>query len=429
MAAMVDAPVGVAALDAAVAAVAEWPAPAGLGSVEVLTGQVAALGSAVARLQRELAVRMAALEREGPPATDVRGAAARQGVPGALAGALRRLGLFAQEHPALADAWRDGSATAEQVAALRDGCLRLPAPQLRHRLVDLLLPHLPSLGPRQTRRAVAAAVDALDPGDPDQDEACDHAARQLAWSAVAGGGIVFQGYLPQAEADAFVRAIDALAEDLRAAGDGVSPGQRRADALAALVARAAAHGLPTGGGLPAALTLTVPLDQAQRVAARDPAGHGAGRVRRPHGSSRVAGRPAGDATVRFGLCCAAVTPVLVRQDPTGFLGRIADTPAEPLAVGRSLRLATAAQRRALRQRDGGCVIPGCAVAAPYTQPHHVVPWAMDGPTDLDNLVSLCWVHHRQTELGRWRFTRRHTGQPQPPGTLEHTAWWITPPNR
>jgi hypothetical protein len=165
------------------------------------------------------------------------------------------------------------------------------------------------------------------------------------------------------------------------------------------------------------------------VAARDPARHGADRARRSHGGSTVAGRPAGDATVRFGLCCAAVTPVLVQQDPAGFLGRIADTPAEPLAVGRSVRLATAAQRRALRVRDGGCAIPGCGVAAPYTQPHHVVSWAMDGPTDLDNLVSLCWVHHRQTELGRWTFTRRHAGDPQPPGALAHPAWWISPPNR
>jgi hypothetical protein len=59
----------------------------------------------------------------------------------------------------------------------------------------------------------------------------------------------------------------------------------------------------------------------------------------------------------------------------------------------------------------------------------VVSWAMDGPTDLDNLVSLCWVHHRQTELGRWTFTRRHAGDPQPPGALVHPAWWISPPNR
>jgi hypothetical protein len=417
------------ALAAAVSAVAQWPAPAGLGSVDLLTGQVAALGSAVARLQRELAVRMAALEREGPPPTDVRGAAAEQGVPAAQAGALRRLGLFAQEHPVLAEAWQEGAATTDQVAALRDGCVRLPTPELRGQLVAAVLPHLPALGLRETRRAVAATVDALAPGDPDQDELSDHAARQLAWSAVAGGGIVFQGYLPQPEADAFMRAIDALAEDLRVADDGLSPGQRRADALSALVARAVAHGLPAGGGLPAALTLTVPLGEAQRVASRDPVGHGVDRKRRPYGGSIVGGRPAGDATVRFGLCCAAVTPALVQQDPTGFLGRIASTPAEPLAVGRSLRLATSAQRRALRVRDGGCVIPGCQVAAPYTQPHHVVPWAMDGPTDLENLVSLCWVHHRQTELGRWRFTRRRAGEARPDGALVHPSWWIVPPGR
>jgi hypothetical protein len=54
---------------------------------------------------------------------------------------------------------------------------------------------------------------------------------------------------------------------------------------------------------------------------------------------------------------------------------------------------------------------------------------MDGPTDLENLVSLCWVHHRQTELGRWRFTRRVPGDARPDGALVHPSWWIIPPNR
>ncbi len=132
--------------------------------------------------------------------------------------------------------------------------------------------------------------------------------------------------------------------------------------------------------------------------------------------------------MRFGLCCAAVTPVLTEEPaPGSLLDRIAQTKAEPLAVGRAVRLATPAQRRALQLRDGGCAIPGCEVAAPYTQPHHVTGWSIGGATDLDNLVSLCWVHHRQTELGRYVFLRKQPGQSPPEEALDHPRWWIRPP--
>jgi hypothetical protein len=32
----------------------------------------------------------------------------------------------------------------------------------------------------------------------------------------------------------------------------------------------------------------------------------------------------------------------------------------------------------------------------------VQPWAAGGPTDLDNLISLCGVHHRLVHEGGWR---------------------------
>lgn len=76
-------------------------------------------------------------------------------------------------------------------------------------------------------------------------------------------------------------------------------------------------------------------------------------------------------------------------------------PAAALAVGRSTRLATAAQRRALVIRDAGCVIPGCDSPASECQTHHVTDWAIGGPTDFDNLALTCWSHPRQVDLHRW----------------------------
>jgi len=84
----------------------------------------------------------------------------------------------------------------------------------------------------------------------------------------------------------------------------------------------------------------------------------------------------------------------------------------PLWHGRSKRLATDDQWRALIARDGGCVI--CSAAASRCEAHHVIFWdgAARGPTDIDNLALVCSHHHHVIHdqgfrlvcdaSGRWR---------------------------
>jgi hypothetical protein len=69
--------------------------------------------------------------------------------------------------------------------------------------------------------------------------------------------------------------------------------------------------------------------------------------------------------------------------------------------GRARRDPTGAQRRELWRRDRHCRFPGCG-AALFTHPHHLVPWHLAGPTDLDNLVLLCEHHHRRMHAREWR---------------------------
>ena len=144
-----------------------------------------------------------------------------------------------------------------------------------------------------------------------------------------------------------------------------------------------------------------------------------------------------DAEARFTACDALVTPIVVDT------GRCPDTVAEllaaagavaspaaritalagallgtriPLAVGRTARTATPAQRRALAARDKGCIIPGCGIPAEACQTHHVLDWAAGGNTDLPNLALLCWAHHRQVDLGMWTIVPTHrptTRSPDP----------------
>jgi hypothetical protein len=73
----------------------------------------------------------------------------------------------------------------------------------------------------------------------------------------------------------------------------------------------------------------------------------------------------------------------------------------PLDIGRSQRLASAAQRRALEATHDTCAFDGCAVAFHACQIHHIEYWENGGPTDLDNMVPLCSRHHHAAHEGGW----------------------------
>lgn len=67
----------------------------------------------------------------------------------------------------------------------------------------------------------------------------------------------------------------------------------------------------------------------------------------------------------------------------------------PLDLGREKRDFSAAQRRALAQRDRGCAHPGCDRPPGWTEAHHIAWWERDGGTsDMINGVLLCAHHHR-----------------------------------
>ncbi|MFV0524468.1 MAG: DUF222 domain-containing protein [Acidimicrobiales bacterium] len=70
-------------------------------------------------------------------------------------------------------------------------------------------------------------------------------------------------------------------------------------------------------------------------------------------------------------------------------------------VGRSKRVATARQRRALRALYSTCAFADCDRPFAWCHIHHVTPWNAGGPTDLANLVPLCTRHHHLVHEGRW----------------------------
>jgi hypothetical protein len=97
-------------------------------------------------------------------------------------------------------------------------------------------------------------------------------------------------------------------------------------------------------------------------------------------------------------CDCSVTRVLLGAD------------SAVIDVGRSKRVITPPQSRALKARDKGCRFPGCDRPATWTSGHHLVHWIRGGPTDLPNLVLLCFRHHWMVHEGRWQLVKTDDGK-------------------
>ncbi len=87
-------------------------------------------------------------------------------------------------------------------------------------------------------------------------------------------------------------------------------------------------------------------------------------------------------TVRRLACDGSITPVVLADH------------GELLNLGRTLRLYSQAQTKAVWLRDGGCTYPGCDAPAHWCDVHHLVHWADGGATDLCNAALLCERHHQ-----------------------------------
>lgn len=82
---------------------------------------------------------------------------------------------------------------------------------------------------------------------------------------------------------------------------------------------------------------------------------------------------------------------------------------EVLDLGRSQRLFSTAQRRAIRIRDGGCVFPGCDRPPQWCDIHHVIEWDDGGNTIVHNGACMCRGHHTLVHEGGWTLWRDADG--------------------
>ncbi len=95
-------------------------------------------------------------------------------------------------------------------------------------------------------------------------------------------------------------------------------------------------------------------------------------------------------------CDGRIQPAI--DDPTGFT----------IGVGRTTRRIPPWLSRLVTGRDRGCRFPGCGRTR-WTHAHHIIHWANDGPTNLDNLLTLCGFHHRLIHSEGWTITGHPSG--------------------
>ena len=154
-----------------------------------------------------------------------------------------------------------------------------------------------------------------------------------------------------------------------------SPGQRRADALMAMLDDLENHRrTPTVAGDRPRVVVTInEADLRQRAEV-------AGVL--------DSGQPVSAGELRQLCCDADLMPAVLGSQ------------SEVLDIGRIQRLVTPAIRRALSLRDGGCVFPNCDKPDSCCEAHHVDPWWNGGATALDNLALLCPHHHGLVEPAR-----------------------------
>ena len=307
---------------------------------------------------------------------------------------MRTARVLADDLPVTADALAAGDLSYAHARVLAAAAPELPADKLGA-LEPVLVEAARHADPARLRAVLADLRAHADPAGAEAAAAAAHDRRRLTVAGTFAGAVVLDGVLDPEGGATVLAALAPLAAP-GGADDDRTPAQRRADALVELARRALdGAGLPSVGGERPHIQIRV--DLATLLARTGTA------------AADWAGPLTAGAALRL-ACDATISPVLTAG------------PSEVLDLGRSVRLVSPAQRRALVVRDGGCVWPGCDRPPAFTDAHHLRHWVDGGATDLANLALICRRHHRLVHAG-WELAHR------PDGIWSATPPWAVPSSR
>lgn len=305
-----------------------------------------------------------------------------------------------------------GAINAEQMAVITTELAQLPKDldaETHERARQVLIEWAQVLDPRRLRIAARRILEHVAPeaGEAEEEARLRRAEREareqrfLTLTSAGDGRVRLRGLLDSEAAAVVTAALDPLCRpaatesELAETGETRTPGQRRADALVDVCRLVLSGGrLPEQGGARPQLAITASYDT----------------LLRDLGPGVLAdGEPVSAETVRRIACDAQVLPLI-------FSGE-----SQVLDAGRTRRLVSGVQRRALVVRDRGCTFPGCDRPAQWCEAHHMKPWSEGGKTDLRDLALLCGYHHQviHGDSG-WQIRPGPDGGPEflPPASLD-----------
>jgi len=310
---------------------------------------------------------------------------------------LRLAGALDRERPILAAAMREGAASLAQARVIDRALSALPS-GVDAATVALAEAHLVDrageFGPKELARIGRRILDVVAPEIAEAAEAARladleaHAEQhtRLTMRRLGDGTTRISSRVPDAAATRLATYLEAFTNP-RAAGDRVTrPAgdpvarsaypKRMGQAFVQLLESLDPARLPLHGGDATTLVVTIDLDALKAdLATADLIG--AGLVP----GDDLTGDRITAAQARRLACTAKILPVVLGGDSL------------PLDLGRTRRLFTPAQRKALLVRDRTCRAEGCDVPGAWCEAHHLDPWHTGGHTDLANAVLLCSHHH------------------------------------
>ncbi|WP_164775247.1 HNH endonuclease signature motif containing protein [Nocardioides pantholopis] len=324
---------------------------------------------------------------------------------GECAGELR-LALALADRPVLAAGVREGRVNLDQAQAIAASLADLPS-GVDEAVVDeaeaALVAYAATYGPIELRRLGRRILDLVAPEVAEAAEArklaaleaSAHERMRLRIHALGDGTTRISGRIPDASAARLATYLHAFtnprrdnapapAEPVRAVPYGRKTAQAFCDLLEALdPAR-----LPIHGGDATTLVVTISLTSLRERLGTATLGNPAPGESHDRITAAEARRLA---------CTAQIVPAVLGGD------------SEVLDLGRSQRLFTRAQRRALALRDRECRAEGCQIPAAWCEAHHRDPWSTGGRTDLADGMLLCSHHHHRAHDGHFAADRLANG--------------------
>jgi hypothetical protein len=204
----------------------------------------------------------------------------------------------------------------------------------------------------------------------------DFTRRYFHVSQMPDGMFAVDGVLDPVGGAALKTAIDVLAKP-KGPEDERTAGQRRADAVGELAMHAMEQGtLPRRHSVKPHINLTMTLE----------------------GLKGELGVPPAD--LDLSLPISIRTAERLACDCT--MSRVLLADSMVIDVGKATRTVSPPRMRALRVRDKGCRFPGCDRQVNWSNPHHIIYRSRGGSDKLENLVLLCFFHHRLVHEGGWQ---------------------------